>query len=134
MSKFDAANVMRMERMKAPAPIAEQRTKTRAALALRAGEHGLEIGCGIGFLACEMALEVGPGGRVIGVDSSKDMIAAAQARGDREGLTDNLEFFVGDAAQLQFDSARFDFVVAVQVYLYVAQIERALGEAARVLK
>ena len=55
MSKFDAANVTRMERMYASAPIAEQRAKTCAALAPRAGEYGLEVGCGIGFLACEIA-------------------------------------------------------------------------------
>ena len=80
MSKFDAANVARMERMYASAPIAEQRAKTRAALAARAGEQGLEVGCGIGFLACEIAREVTPRGRITGIDTSPDMIAAAQAR------------------------------------------------------
>jgi arsenite methyltransferase len=134
MSKFDAENVARMESMYASAPIAEQRAKTRAALALSAGEHGLEVGCGIGFLACEMAREVAPGGHVIGVDNSPDMIAAARARAEREGLSGSLEFIVGDAARLDFPSDKFDFVVAVQVYLYVAEIARALAEAARVLK
>ena len=134
MSKFDAANVTRMERMYASAPIAEQRAKTRAALALKAGEDGLEIGCGIGFLACEMAREIAPGGRVIGIDNSPDMITAARARAEREGFASNVEFIVGDAARLDFPSAKFDFVVAIQVYLYVAEIERALAEAARVLK
>lgn len=134
MSKFDAANVARMERMYASAPIAEQRAKTRAALAPRPGEHGLEVGCGIGFLACEIAHEVAPDGHIIGIDNSADMIAAARARAAREGLSGSPEFMVGDAAQLEFPSDQFDFVVAVQVYLYVAQVERALAEAARVLK
>lgn len=134
MSKFDAANVARMERMYGSAPIADQRAKTRAALALSAGEHGLEVGCGIGFLACEMAREVTPGGNVVGVDSSPDMIAAARVRAEREGLSGSLEFIVGDAARLDFPPATFDFVVAVQVYLYVTEIERALAEAAHVLK
>jgi precorrin-6B methylase 2 len=58
MSKFDVDNVARMERMYASGPIAEQRAKTRAALAVTPGEHGLEVGCGIGFLACEMAREL----------------------------------------------------------------------------
>ncbi len=134
MSKFDAANVARMERMYASAPIAEQRARTRAALALSPGEHGLEVGCGIGFLACEMAREVGAAGRVVGLDNSPDMVAAARTRGEREGLADRLEFVVGDATRLDFPSAAFDFVVAVQVYLYVAEIERALAEAVRVLR
>lgn len=134
MSKFDAANVARMERMYSSAPITEQRAKTRAALALSEGEYGLEVGCGIGFLACEMAHEVGAAGRVVGLDNSPDMIAASKDRAQRDGLSDRLEFMVGDATQLDFPSAAFDFVVAVQVYLYVAEIERALGEARRVLR
>lgn len=134
MSKFDVANVARMERMYASGPIAEQRARTRAALALSAGERGLEVGCGIGFLACEMAREVGANGRVIGLDNSPDMVAAARERAERENLSDRLEFVVGDAAQLDFPSAAFDFVVAVQVYLYVTEIERALAEAARVIR
>ncbi len=80
MSKFDAENVARMERMYASAPMAEQRARTRAALALSPGEHGLDVGCGIGFLACEMAHEVEASGQVVGIDNSPDMIAAAQAR------------------------------------------------------
>ncbi len=134
MSKFDAANVDRMERMYASAPIAEQRARTRAALALRPGEHGLEIGCGTGFLACEMAREVGATGHVVGLDNSPDLIAAAQERAERESLADRLEFVVGDAKRLDFPSKVFDFVVAVQVYLYVTEIELALADAVRVLK
>jgi ubiquinone/menaquinone biosynthesis C-methylase UbiE len=134
MSKFDATNVARMERMYASAPIAEQRVRTRAALALSPGERGLEVGCGIGFLACEMAREVGAAGRVVALDNSPDVVAAARTRAEREGLAGRLEFVVGDAIRLDFPSAAFDFVVAVQVYLYVAEIERALAEAARVLK
>lgn len=134
MSKFDAANVARMERMYASAPIAEQRARTRAALALIPGEHGLEVGCGIGFLACEMAHEVGAAGRVVALDNSPDMVAAARIRAEREGLAGRLEFVVGDAIRLDLPTAAFDFVVAVQVYLYVTEIERALAEAARVLR
>jgi SAM-dependent methyltransferase len=134
MSKFDAANIGRMERMYTSAPIAEQRAKTRAALALRNGERGLDIGCGIGILACEMAREVGVEGRVVGLDNSPDMVAAAQDRARREGLADRTSFVVGDAARPDFPDASFDFVSAVQVYLYVADIERALAEARRVLR
>lgn len=134
MNKFDAANVARLERMYATPEIVEQRAHTREALALSPGEHGLDIGCGIGLLVCEMAREVGAAGRVTGVDSSSAMIAAAEDRAGREGPADATRFVCGDAAQLAFRHAAFDFVVAVQVYLYVADIERALGEASRVLR
>jgi SAM-dependent methyltransferase len=134
MSKFDAINIARMERMYTSPAIAEQRARTRATLAVSAGEHGLEVGCGIGLLACEIATELSPTGHMIGIDSSPDMVAAAQERSERARLSDRLEFRVGDATRLNFSSAAFHFIVAVQVYLYVAEIERAIAEAARVLR
>jgi len=134
LSKFDAAGAARMERMYSSQPIVEQRAWTRLALAPKAGERGLEIGCGVGFLACEMAREIGSEGHIICIDNSPAMIAAARARAEREGLAQRMQFSLGDAVQLVFPSASFDFVVAVQVYLYVSDIERALAEAARVLR
>ena len=121
-----------MERMYGSPEIVEQRRRTRALLALEPGERGLEIGCGIGFLACEMAREVGPGGRITALDASADMVAVARARAAREDLA--IDFVAGDATRLEFPERSFDFAVAVQVYLYVKDIGRALGEAARVLR
>lgn len=116
------------------APIVAQRARTRAALALQPGELGLDVGCGIGLLACEMAREVGPDGRVIGIDRSPEMVSAARQRAAREQLDGRTEFGVGDATRIEFPSASFAFAVAAQVYLYVADIERAISEAARVLR
>ena len=134
MSHFDAAAVTRLERQYSGPAIREQRARTRAALALRLGETGLEVGCGPGFLACEMAREVGTAGRIVALDASDDKIAAARARGEREGFADRIEWRHGDAARLDSPDASFDFVVGVQVYLYVRAIEAALSEAHRVLK
>jgi ubiquinone/menaquinone biosynthesis C-methylase UbiE len=135
MSKFDSAEVVdRIERMYSSPPVVAQRTRTRAALAIRPGEQGLDIGCGMGLLSCEMAREVGPSGRISGIDGSERMIAAARRRAEREQVADRVTFTLGDAGRLEFASATFDFAVAVQVYLYVANIERALAEAARVLR
>jgi arsenite methyltransferase len=132
--KFDAQATAGLERAYAAPEIAEQRARTRAALGARPGEHGLDVGCGPGFLAVELAREVGAAGRVIGIDASTDMLAAARARVAREGLTDRIDLAGGDAASLPFRAGAFDFVAAVQVYLYVAEIERALAEAARALR
>jgi arsenite methyltransferase len=133
-TKFDAQGAARLERTYAAPEIAEQRARTRAALAARAGERGLDVGCGPGFLACELALAVGPAGRIVGIDASPDMVAAARARVEREHVADRVDLALGDAAQLDFPDASFDFVVAVQVYLYVADVERAFAEATRVLR
>ncbi len=123
-----------MARMYAAPEIVAQRARTREALAIRPGETGLEVGCGIGFLACEMAREVGPGGRLVALDGSADMLAAARERAAGEHVGDRIDFVHGDATRLDFADASFDFVVAVQVYLYVPDVARALAEAARVLR
>jgi arsenite methyltransferase len=132
--RFDAQAAARLERMYAAPEIVEQRARTRAALRARPGERGLDVGCGPGFLACELAREVGPTGRVTAIDASPEMLEGARARVAREGLADRVELATGDAARLDFPGGAFDFVVAVQVYLYVPGIEQALAEAARVLR
>ena len=133
-ARFDAQAAARLERMYASPEIVEQRARTRAALRARPGERGLDVGCGPGFLTCGLARDVGPAGRVAGLDARPDMLAAARERADREGSAAQVALAMGDAAALPFAGAVFDFVVAVQVYLYVPDIERALGEAARVLR
>ncbi len=121
-----------MERMYCSPPIAEQRSRTRAALAVRPGERGLDIGCGIGLLSCELAREVGPSGSIVAIDASDAMVDAARERAANQGL--KIQFDVGDAAALDYPPASFDFAAAVQVYLYVSDIERALDSVFRVLK
>jgi arsenite methyltransferase len=133
-ARFGAREVARLETVYASAAITFQRARTRVALGARPGERGLDVGCGPGFLACELGHEVGPSGRVVGLDESPEMLEAARARIAREGLGDRVEVREGDAARLGFPAAAFDFVTAVQVYLYVPDVEGALAEAARVLR
>jgi SAM-dependent methyltransferase len=133
-AKFGAREAARLETVYASPAIAAQRAHTRVALEARPGERGLDVGCGPAFLACELGHEVGPGGRIVGLDESPEMLEAARARIVREGLADRVEVQQGDAARLAFPAAAFDFVTAVQVYLYVAGVEGALAEAARVLR
>jgi ubiquinone/menaquinone biosynthesis C-methylase UbiE len=114
--------------------IVEQRARTREAVAARSGEHGLDVGCGPGFLACELAREVGPKGRIVGIDASPEMVAASAERARRDALSGRTEFVQGDATELRFPAGSFDFVTAVQVYEYVSDIARALSEAHRVLR
>src|SRR3954454_2545100 len=118
MSKFDGAGVARLERMYSTPAVVEQRARTRSALAIRPGEHGLDIGCGPGFLLCEMAREVGPQGRLVALDVSADMVEAARQRGGREDVAGRIDLRVGDATHLHLAPASFDFAAAVQVYLY----------------
>jgi len=133
-AKFGAREVARLESVYASPAIATQRARTRAGLGARPGERGLDVGCGPAFLAVELGHEVGPRGQIVGVDESPEMLEAARTRIAREGLSGRVEVRHGDAARLDFPATTFDFVTAIQVYLYVHDVEGALREAARVLR
>jgi SAM-dependent methyltransferase/DNA-binding HxlR family transcriptional regulator len=71
--------------------------------------------------------------RAIGVDASTDMLAVARANLDRAGIA-NAQVRLGDINHLPFGRNAFDLVTVHQVLHYLDQPERALAEAARVLR
>jgi SAM-dependent methyltransferase len=111
--------------------IVRQRTRTLETLTLQSGEHVLDVGCGPGLLTREMALEVGPEGRVSGVDKSPAMLDLAKRRCAQ--LT-HVHLKDGVAENLPEGDQSFHAVACIQVLLYVADVQRALGEMQRVLK
>lgn len=123
-----------LERIYSTADVVEQRARVRAKVVPKGGEHGLDIGCGPGLLACELARDVGPTGRMVGIDQSSDMVSMSGERARRSALARRTEFAVGDAVELHFAAQTFDFLTAVQVYEHVADLPRALSEAHRVLR
>ena len=123
-----------LERTYSTADVVEQRARIRAKVVPKRGEHGLDIGCGPGLLACDLARDVGPTGRMVGIDQSPDMVTMSGERARRSALAGRTEFAVGDAVELHFPAQNFDFLTAVQVYEYAADLPRALGEAYRVLR
>ena len=128
MLQFDEQLARQVEATYMTPDIVEQRRATRALLALQPGERVLDIGSGPGFLAAEMAAEVGPNGAVHGVDPSASMLAIAKARETA------VAYAAGDALALPYEDGTFDAVVATQVYEYVADMPAALAEARRVLR
>ncbi len=114
------------------APMAAgRRQRVRSLLGLQAGDAVLDIGTGPGFLAEEMATEVGPSGRVAGVDRSREMLALARQRcaGHSE-----VAFHEADAVEMPFPDATFDAAAIVQVYEFIPDMPAALRELNRVLK
>jgi len=132
--RFGATMAARLDRLYASPQVIAQRLRLRQLLAAKPGERGLDIGCGLGHLSCELALDVGPSGRIVGIDASPDMVAGANERAVRLGVADRVAIVAGDATALPQPDASVDFAVAAQSYSYVAQIERAVAEAARVLR
>jgi arsenite methyltransferase len=134
MLEFDEEAARAVERVYGTADVVEQRRHVVAALAPLPGERALDLGCGPGLLACELARAVGPGGHVLGLDASPSMLAMAAARDCGAGAAP-VEVAEADVAgPLPVDDGAVDLAVSTQVYEYVADIAGALAEARRALR
>ena len=101
-----------------------------AGLGLTGGETVLDVGCGLGDDAFELARLVGSGGRVVGVDVSESMINTARVRASAQNL--NVEFEVGDAQALRFGDATFDACRTERMLMHVSGCRpRFRGDGAR---
>jgi SAM-dependent methyltransferase len=90
----------------------------------------LEIGCGTGAIARQLAQSPGVGD-VLGVDPSP--ILVGRARELSAGI-DSLSFQEGDGRDLRLPAAAFDAVVLHRVLSHVPEPGRVVGEAHRVLR
>src|ERR1700675_353731 len=73
---------------------------------------------------------VGRQGAVVGIDISTDLIALCNQRKASTWLS----YAIGDATKVDQADASFDVVACTQVAEYVADVDRVLSEAFRVLK
>jgi ubiquinone/menaquinone biosynthesis C-methylase UbiE len=96
------------------------------------GVSVLDVGSGTGDDARELAALVAPGGRVVGVDRSSEMVAEARRRTDGSGLP--IEFVAGDAQALDFPDASFDRCRAERVLIHLPDPAAAVREMARVTR
>jgi ubiquinone/menaquinone biosynthesis C-methylase UbiE/DNA-binding HxlR family transcriptional regulator len=71
--------------------------------------------------------------RAVGIDASPNMLAVARANLDRAGIA-NAQVRLGDIYSLPLARDAFDVVTIHQVLHYLDDPERALAEAARVLR
>jgi ubiquinone/menaquinone biosynthesis C-methylase UbiE len=99
--------------------------------ALLPGLDLLDVGCGPGTLTVDLGRRV-PGGRVVGIDRSREVVARAAAYAASSGA--EVEFATGDVYSLAFPNASFDVVHAHQVLQHLTDPVRALREMRRVLK
>lgn len=97
---------------------------------LEPGMSLLDIGCGPGTVALDLAERVRPG-RVVGVDPSLEALEAARDEASRRGDR-TTDFMAADVAELPFADASFDVVHAHQVLQHLQDPVGALREMARV--
>ena len=84
----------------------------------------LEVGCGPGELSARIGGELGAS--VVALDISPRMVELARGRG--------IDARLGDAQALPFEDESFDLAVAAWMLYHVPDVNRALGELARVLR
>src|SRR5262249_18710817 len=90
-----------------------------AALRLKGGESWLEIGCGTGALTVRVAGAIGDRGRLVAVDISEPMLAAARQRVAERGLR-NVTLSHGDAQVFEFEPAAFDLATSRMGVMFFA--------------
>jgi cobalt-precorrin-6B (C15)-methyltransferase len=69
-------------------------------LRLRGGNRVMDVGCGTGSVAVEMALAVGPEGRVYAVDRDPKAVELTTRNLERFGVTDRVQVISGDALEV----------------------------------
>jgi len=95
------------------------------------GELVLDLGCGTGIVAREVASRLGGTAPVTAVDLSSNMLAVAKSAAAREGLT--IEWREGNAEQLPFRDGAFDLLLCQFALMFVADKAAALLEMRRVV-
>ena len=105
----------------------------QAIAALKPGDVVLDLGSGAGFDCFLAARQVGPAGKVIGVDMTPDMVAKARANA-RKGSYANVEFRLGEIEHLPLADASVDVIISNCVINLSTDKPGVFREAYRVLK
>ena len=128
---FDETAAQRIEAIYMTPDVNATRIAAFRALEPRPEEWIADLGCGPGFMTRELAIAVGPHGRVYALDLSEPMLGLARRR--CAGLP-SVELAIGDMTSLDLSDNSFDAVVAMQSLAYVPEVTRALAEITRVLR
>jgi demethylmenaquinone methyltransferase/2-methoxy-6-polyprenyl-1,4-benzoquinol methylase len=129
----------------------DRRWRERAAdrAQLKPGDSALDVCCGTGDLAFELARRVGPAGRVVGCDFSERMLDLARAKeeelrlasatgartnGARSGGMAPVEFEWADALELPYADGAFDAATVGFGVRNLSDLGAGLAELGRVLR
>lgn len=100
-------------------------------LPLGQGSRILEVGCGAGSTAVQLA---GRGYLVCALDRSPAMARLTRERAQASGVGQLVTPMVGDAQRLTFPAGSFDLVIALGVLSWLDDPTAAVGEMARVTR
>ena len=104
-------------------------------LGLPAGSRGLDAGCGIGSHTLLLTEAVAPGGHVMGLDHSPELLGRARQAAKDSALSGQVSFCQADVNNLPFDPGVFDWVWSVDCVGFIpGESLRLVRELARVVK
>ncbi len=104
----------------------------RAAASCAIGE-AIDIGCGTGLLAIELAQQA-PGLHITGIDLAPEMLMQARENADRANIGSRTSFRSGDAVRLPFEDRSLDMVVSTLSLHHWADPVAVFNEIDRVLR
>ena len=105
----------------------------QAIASLKPGEIVLDLGAGAGFDSFLAARQVGPSGKVTGIDMTPAMLEKARLNCAKAGFT-NVEFRLGEIEHLPVADASVDVVISNCVINLSPDKPAVFAEAFRVLK
>jgi SAM-dependent methyltransferase len=98
----------------------------------RRGEHVLDMACGTGIVARNVAPMIGKKGRLVGVDINPDMLNVASSLPVPEGAA--IKWHEADGSASGLPSNSFDLVLCQQGLQFFSDREAGVMEIARVLR
>lgn len=97
------------------------------------GEICVDLGSGRGTDALRLAEEVGPAGKVYGLDLSDGMIQKARKTAERLGV-ENVEFIQTDLESIPLPDSSVDLVISNCVINHAEDKQKVWNEVGRILK
>lgn len=104
-----------------------------AAAEVGPGMRVLDVACGSGALARELARAAGPGGEVLGIDLSRAMLQRARRRPPHRGAAP-IRYELGDALALPASDATYDAATVAFGLRNVVDYAGCLAEMRRVVR
>ena len=99
-----------------------------------AGHIVVDVGCGPGFVAVELARRVGEHGHIHAIDINRDFVEHAKQLVRENGLASRVTVHLVNGSELPIATSTIDRVLAVNVMVYVDDPAATYREFRRVLK
>ena len=112
-------------------PQRAHRRRAVQALRLRPGDSVVEIACGTGLNFPLIEQEIGPEGRIVGVDLTDAMLAQAQHRIETNGWS-NVSLVKADAAEFEFPTG-VDAILATYPHALLPESGQVIAHGAAAL-